>query len=50
VLGSAFIKKRATPEKFAKCGWEADEDEDRASFERTDPMTLDAGAFQAIYA
>ena len=23
VLGSAFIKKRSTPEKFAKCGWEA---------------------------
>ena len=50
VLGSAFIKKRSTPERFAKCGWEADDDEDRASFERTDPMTLDAGAFQAIYA
>ena len=25
-------------------------DEDRASFERTDPMTLDVGAFQGIYA
>ncbi len=50
VLGSAFVKKRSTPEKFAKCGWEADEDEDRASFERADPMTLDVGAFQAIYA
>jgi 5-methylcytosine-specific restriction protein B len=50
VLGAAFIRKRTTPERFAACGWEADEDEDRASFERTDPMTLDVGAFQAIYA
>jgi hypothetical protein len=50
VLGSAFINKRPTPEKFAKCGWEQDEDEDRASFERADAMTLDVGAFQAIYA
>jgi 5-methylcytosine-specific restriction endonuclease McrBC GTP-binding regulatory subunit McrB len=50
VLGSAFVRKRPIPAKFAHCGWEQDEDEDRESFERSDPMKLEVGAFQAIYA
>ena len=49
VLGPAFVKKRQTPTHFANCGWEQDDAEDRETFDRTDPMTLDVGAFKAIY-
>jgi len=50
ILGPAFVKKRQTPIQFANCGWELDEAEDKETFDRTDPMTLDVGAFKAIYA
>ena len=50
VLGSAFVKKRPTPESLPSAAWELEEDEDRETFETTDPMTLEVDAFQAIYA
>ena len=50
VLGSAFVKKRPAQQEFAPCDWDHEEDEDRETFERVNPMDLGVEAFQAIYA
>lgn len=50
VLGSAFVKKRPKQQDFARCGWDHEEDEDRETFERANPMELSLKAFQDIYA